>query len=312
VDAGLRRAMALLPRLDYADPARVRATMRRYTRLAQSTGLWKSKDERVKVEDRSVMSAGGIAVPVRCYFPHARSNPCPAIVFFHGGAFVIGDLDFEHSRCLEMAAETSCIVISADYRLAPEHPFPAGFDDCCAVFEWTTTHAADLGVDAKRVAVAGASAGGALAAAVTLAARDRGLTQAAFQMLIYPVTDDRMTAPSMTAFIDIQGWNRRNSEHMWRHYLGGSMDISHYAAPARAANLADLPPAYVMTAELDALRDEGIAYAQRLLEAGIAVELHHFAEAFHGFDTLANTPTSIRARAEQYSCLRTALGVAGA
>jgi acetyl esterase/lipase len=309
LDAGLRRAMALLPRLDYANPADVRARMHRFALLSQRAGLWKSSDERVEFSDRVVTSAG-VSVPVRCYAPLRKLKPCPAVVFFHGGAFVIGDLDFEHSRCLEMAAETNCVVISVDYRLAPEHPFPAGFDDCCAVYEWMLANSGELGIDASRIAVAGASAGGALAAAVALAARDRGMPLPALQMLLYPVTDDRMTGVSMTSFVDIQGWNRRNSEHMWRHYLGEpTAETSQYAAPARATDVTGLPPAYVMTAELDALRDEGIAYAQRLLEAGIAVELHHFPEAFHGFDTLANTPLSSRARAEQYACLRTALGV---
>jgi acetyl esterase len=306
----MSRAMALLPRLDYADPAGVRAKMRRYAMLAQQTGLWKASDPRVEFDDRIATSPGGVLVAVRCYVPLRRSNPSPAIVFFHGGAFVIGDLDFEHSRCLEMAAETRSVVIAADYRLAPEHPFPAGFDDCCAVYEWTIESAAELGIDSRRIAVAGASAGGALAAAVTLAARDRGLVRPAFQMLLYPVTDDRMTSRSMMEFDDIQGWNRRNSKHMWRHYLGdGRTETSRYAAPARAEDLSALPPAYVMTAELDALRDEGIAYAQRLQDAGVSVERRHFPEAFHGFDTLANTPVSSLARAEQYACLCTALGV---
>jgi acetyl esterase/lipase len=310
LDAGLSRAMALLPRLDYADPAGVRAKMRRYALLAQQTGLWKASDPRVEFDDRIATSRRGVSVPIRHYVPLRRSNPDPAIVFFHGGAFVIGDLDFEHSRCLEMAAETNCIVISVDYRLAPEHPFPAGFDDCCAVYEWAIENAVELGIDSTRIAVAGASAGGALAAAVAQAARDRGLVRPAFQMLLYPVTDDRMTSRSMMQFDDIQGWNRRNSKHMWRHYLGDNVaETSPYAAPARADDLSGLPPAYVMTAELDALCDEGIEYAKRLEDAGVAVQRRHFPEAFHGFDTLANTPVSSRARAEQYACLCAALGV---
>ncbi len=302
--------MALLPRLDYADPAAVRAKMYRYTRLSQHSGLWKGTDPRVEFVNRAVVSPAGVSIPTRIYFPIRRSTPGPAIVFYHGGAFVIGDLDFEHGRCLEMAAETNCVVVSADYRLAPEHPFPAGFDDCYAVYEWTIANATELSVDPRRVALAGASAGGALAAAVALAARDRELANAAFQLLLYPVIDDRMITESMMTLIDIQGWNRRNSEHMWRHYLAGSSETSPYAAPARATDLKGLPPAYVMTAELDALRDEGIEYAKRLLAAGVPVELHDFAGAFHGFDTLAAGPVAELARAEQYSRLRTALGVA--
>jgi acetyl esterase/lipase len=198
-----------------------------------------------------------------------------------------------------------------DYRLAPEHPFPAGLEDCYAAFAWTLAAAGELGVDASRVAVAGASAGGALATAVALMARDRGEPLPAFQLLLYPVTDDRLITASMTTFVDIPGWNRRNSEHMWRHYLGGAGPrevCSPYAAPARAEDLRGLPPAYVMTAGFDALRDEGLQYAQRLIEAGIPTELHHYPETFHGFDTLVDAAVSRRARAEHHAVLCRALG----
>jgi acetyl esterase len=312
VDAELKRAMALRPRLDYADPAAVRAKMDRFLALARGAGLSHAADDAVEVSGRVVQPPEGPAVPVRCYVPRGRRVPSPAIVYFHGGAFVIGHLDFEHPRCLEMAAATGCVVVSVDYRLAPEHPFPAGVDDCRAAYEWTLAMGGELGIDAGRVAVAGASAGGALAAAVALLARDRGLRAPAFQLLLYPVTDDRLATPSMAAFEDIPGWNRRNSVHMWRHYLGNgdrAAAISCYAAPARAADLRGLPPAYVMTCELDALRDEGIEFARSLMEAGVPTELHHFPGAFHGFDTLADGAVSRRARAEQYHCLRTALAI---
>lgn len=312
MDAELKRAMALLPALDYADPGAVRAKMDRYLALTRSAGLSKAADDdAVEVSDRLIQPPDGPPVPVRCYVPRGRRVPSPAIVYFHGGAFVIGHLDFEHPRCLEMAASTGCVVVSVDYRLAPEHPFPAGVDDCRAAYEWTAAMGDELGIDVERLAVAGASAGGALAAAVALMARDRGLRAPAFQLLLYPVTDDRLATPSMTAFVDIPGWNRRNSVHMWRHYLGDA-DLAAtpcYAAPGRAGDLRGLPRAYVMTAQLDALRDEGIAFAQRLMDAGVPTELHHYPDAFHGFDTLANGTVSRRARAEQYRCLRTALGI---
>lgn len=311
MDAELKRAMALLPALDYADPRAVRAKMDRFLALTRGAGLGHAADDAVEVTDRLIQPPDGPAIPIRCYAPRDRSVPTPAILYFHGGAFCIGHLDFEHPRCLEMSAETGCVVISVDYRLAPEHPFPAGADDCRAAYEWTLEMSGEMGIDIDRIAVAGASAGGALAAAVSLLARDRGLRAPAFQMLLYPVTDDRLVTPSMTAFEDIPGWNRRNSVHMWRHYLGDgdrAAATSCYAAPARADDLRGLPRAYVMTCELDALRDEGIAFAQRLMEAGVPTELHHFPGAFHGFDTLVNGAVSRRARAEQYHCLRTALG----
>jgi acetyl esterase len=311
VDRDIERALALLPRLDYGEPSVVRAKMSRFMRLSAFSGLRTSPTAAVETIDRVVSSGSGPAIDVRLYVPHGRTTPSPAIVYFHGGAFVIGDLDFEHPRCLEMAASTASVVVSVDYRLAPEHPFPAGAEDCYAAFLWTTRAAAELAIDGSRVAVAGASAGGALAAAVALMARDRGAPTPAFQLLLYPVTDDRMTTPSMSAFVDSPGWNRRNSEHMWSHYLGEGRVRAHlpaHAAPARATNVAGLPPAYVMTAEIDALRDEGLEYAQRLLKAGVPTELHHYPGTFHGFDVLADAEVSRRARAEHYAVLRQALG----
>ena len=208
-----------------------------------------------------------------------------------------------------MAKETKAVVIAVDYCLAPEHPFPAAITDCYAVYLWAMAEADELGIDVSRIAVAGASAGGALAAAVALMSRDRGVRVPAFQLLLYPVTDDRMITPSMVRFVDIQGWNRRNSERMWAHYLGERIggEVSPYAAPARACDLRGLPPAYVMTVDYDALRDEGIHYAQSLIEAGVSVELHHYPETFHGFDTVAASEVARCARREHYKVLRHAL-----
>jgi len=311
VEPEIKRAMALLPAFDYGDPRAVRAKMDRYIRLSAGAGLWTSTDDAIEVIDRRIGSDTVPEVPVRLYIPRQRAGTCPAIVYFHGGAFVVGHLDFEHPRCLEMAKATGSVVIAVDYRLAPEHPFPAGLEDCYAAFAWTLAAAGELGIDASRVAVAGASAGGALATAVALMARDRGEPTPAFQLLLYPVTDDRLLTTSMTAFVDTPGWNRRNSEHMWRHYLGGAGPheaCSPYAAPARSEDLRGLPSAYVMTVGFDALRDEGLQYAQRLIEAGIPTELHHYPETFHGFDTLIDSAVSRRARAEHHAVLCRALG----
>jgi acetyl esterase len=295
--------MALLPVLDFAHPPTVRAQMDRFIRLSVAAGLRSMQDPGVEVQDR----VGAPGVPIRVYTPREHRSPPPAIIYFHGGAFVLGDLDLEHPRCLEMARQTGAVVVSAGYRLAPEHPFPAPLEDCWATFNWVT-QAGELEVDVARVAVAGASAGGALAAAVSLVARDRGGRMPRFQLLLYPVIDDRMTTQSMSVFVDIPGWNRKNSEHMWAHYLGRERkNVSPYAAPSRAHDLRCLPPAYIMTADQDALRDEGIQYAQRLMEAGVPTELHHYPGTFHGFDTLASNDLTSRARAEHYAALRKAL-----
>ncbi len=211
-------------------------------------------------------------------------------MFFHGGAFVLGDRYTEELRCLRYAAEADCVIVSVDYRLAPEHRFPAGVDDCYAGLEWTVSHAAELGIDRSRVGVGGSSAGGALAAAVALMARDRGGPSLVVQILNYPVIDDRMQSVSMRSFDATPMWTSGATADMWQHYLGdpeGRGDVSAYAAPGRASDLSGLPPAYVLTAELDPLRDEGIEYATRLMAAGVPTELHTVAGACHGFDIIA-------------------------
>ncbi len=253
-------------------------------------------DERVVAQDRSMPGvAPGTEIPLRVYAPITRDRgPAPALVFFHGGAFVLGDRYTEELRCLRYAAEAGCVVVSVDYRLAPEHPFPAGVDDCYAGLEWTVAHAAELGIDPGRVGVGGSSAGGALTAAVALMARDRGGPALAVQILNYPVIDDRMQSASMRAFHSTPMWTSGSNADMWEHYLGDPSErgeVSAYAAPGRATDLRGLPAAYVLTAELDPLRDEGIAYATRLMEAGVPTELHTVAGACHGFDIIAAAGT---------------------
>jgi acetyl esterase/lipase len=185
-------------------------------------------------------------------------------------------------------------VVSVDYRLAPEHRYPAALDDCYGVLAWTAASADALGVDPDRLGVAGASSGGNLAAAVALRARDRGEPAVAFQLLVYPTLDDRRQTVSQQ-FVATPVIDGADCERCWRYYLGSERaDVSPYAAPARATDLTGLPPTYLMTAELDPLRDEGIEFATRLLAAGVSVDLHQFAGAVHGFDLF---PTAISQRA---------------
>ena len=242
-------------------------------------------------------------VGVRIYDPPGRTDPVPCLVYFHGGGFIAGDLDTEDVRCVRLANDVGCVVVSVDYRLAPQHPFPAAIDDCYAALLWTASMAEYLNIDATRLGVGGPSAGGALAAAIVLMARDRGGPALAFQLLVYPCLDDRARTVSM-GFVGTPIVDGGSIAWLWNAYLGEDRsNVSPYAAPARADELGGLPPAYVMTAELDPLRDEGIEYAVRLLHAGVSVELHQFAGAFHGFDLL---PTAISRRAadEQVDWLR--------
>jgi acetyl esterase/lipase len=254
--------------------------------------------EDVLVEDHRI--AGPPQAPdvaVRVYRPKAKQDaPRPGVFEIHGGGFMMGDLAMMDPWCQRVAAEVDAVVVSVEYRLAPEHPFPAGLEDCYTALVWTATEAKPLGIDALRIAIAGQSAGGGLAAATALLARDRGGPVLCFQLLEIPELDDRLDTPSMLAFTDTPLWNRPNAVWSWRHYLGPDHagEVSPYAAPARAEDLSGLPPAYVSTMEFDPLRDEGILYALRLLQAGVSVELHSYPGTFHGSALLPSADSSRR------------------
>jgi acetyl esterase len=278
--------------------------------LMAGTGASLPTDDRVGVENRMIDGpAGPGALGVRVYTPNSAPSPMPAVVFCHGGAFILGDTYSEEHRCLRYAAEAGCVVVSVEWRHAPELPFPAGVEDAYAALGWTVARADELGVDATRVAVAGVSSGGAFAAASALMARDRGGPAPVLQLLVYPVVDDRLESASMRDFDATPLWTRMSSALMWEHYLGPARtgEPSPYAAPARATDLSGLPPAYVMVAELDPLRDEAIDYARRLLEAGVPTELHCFPGTCHGFDVVApDTAVGRSALDEQVRALRRA------
>lgn len=291
----------------YLDDPPVRALLRSTPEMLAMAGRSLPTDERVTVEDRMVDGpAGPVSLGLRIYRPVKAASPLPVVVFSHGGAFVIGDTRQEEHRCLAFAAEAECVVVSVDWRHAPEHRFPAGVEDAYGALVWTVSHADELGVDEDRVAVAGSSSGGAFAAATALMARDRGGPALAMQVLIYPVIDDRQDSPSMLEFDAAPLWTRGATARMWELYLGPDAgEATPYAAPGRATDLVGLPPAYVMAAELDPLRDEAIGYARRLLEAGVPTELHCYAGACHGFDIAApTTAVARRAIAEQVDALR--------
>jgi acetyl esterase/lipase len=232
-------------------------------------------------------SAGGPDVTVRVYRGAATSTTGPGIVWIHGGGYMFGSGLMEDVRLGRWARDLGAAVVSVEYRLAPEHPYPAPLDDCYAVLAWTVANADKLGVDAARIAVAGASAGGGLAAGLALLARDRGEYALAYQMLIYPMIDDRNVTPS--SYLDTLVWTRAANLLGWRAYLGdtaGTDDVAAYAAPARAGDLDGLPPAFIGVGTLDVFRDENIEYAQRLLAAGVPTELHVYPGATHGFEAM--------------------------
>jgi acetyl esterase len=237
-----------------------------------------------KVEDRKIPSAGG-DIPIRIYTP-AGTRPFGVLVYFHGGGWVLGNIAMTDQPCRLLANASSCVVVSVEYRLAPEYKFPAGPEDCYAATKWVADNAASLNVDPKRIAVGGTSAGATLAAAVTLMARDRGLPHIAYQLLVYPATTTELTTASHSQFAEDNYYilSRADMEWFWGHYLAREEDRKNpYACPDHAKSLAGLPPAFVITAEYDPLRDEGEAYAVRLSDEGVSTILKRYDGVTHGF-----------------------------
>ncbi len=230
------------------------------------------------------MDGPGGPLKLRIYTPKGE-GPFPLIVFFHGSGFVLCSLDTHDGMCRNLADGIGCVVVSVDYRLAPEHKFPAGPDDCLAATRWAAEHAARLNADAGRIMVAGDSAGGNMAAVTALRVRDEGGPRLCGQMLLYPVTDYHTPgSPSYEENAEGYGLTRKTMEWFWDHYLTGPPEADNpYASPLRARDLSGLPPAYALTAEYDPLRDEGERYGERLRKAGIPVEITRRPGMNHGF-----------------------------
>lgn len=312
-DPELKSLLEFLPdtSLGFNDPVKVRAA------FLEMMALMNADVDRsgVAIENRTIAgSAGAPDVPVRIYSPEALNNTVPGILHIHGGGFVIGNLDSELASCLALCRNLGVVVVSVDYRLAPESPYPGPLEDCYAALVWMSSNSSQLNIDPARLAIFGMSAGGGLSAATALLARDRGGPPICFQYLSIPELDDRLQTPSMQRFVDTPLWNRPSAELSWDFYLGdqyqrGADDVPYHAAPARAEDLAGLPPAYVNTMEFDPLRDEGVAYAVKLMQAGVATELHSFPGTFHGSSLFATTQVSRRESAEMFAVLRRALRI---
>jgi acetyl esterase len=242
-----------------------------------------------KVRELSAPGPAGAAIPLRLY-RGAGTTPgdtLPALVYFHGGGWVIGDLDTHDSLCRHLANAARCIVVAVDYRLAPEHKFPAAVEDCFDATSWIAHEAAALGIDRERLAVGGDSAGGNLAAVVSLIARDRRAPRLRCQALLYPAVECGMTHASHDRFAEGYLLTRPTMKWFYDQYLRGPADVDDWrASPLRAADLSGVAPALVLTAGNDVLCDEGQAYARRLREAGIEVQLRHFPDQIHGFLTM--------------------------
>ncbi|GAB3723946.1 alpha/beta hydrolase [Nocardiopsis nanhaiensis] len=281
-DAELAPWAPRLNPLDYSDLETARPRLRE---VMERQRMYQPVRPVETTEELVPGAAGDPPVRVRLYRPSEAEGPLPALVYPHWGGFVTGDLDTAHSSSTRIADLVGAVVVSVDYRLAPEHPYPAPLNDCYSVLEWVANKADDLGVDPQRLGVGGLSAGGGLAAALTLAARDRGGPPIRFQYLLFPELDDRVDTVSARSFSDTPMLDRPNLLVSWDCYLGdlerGSARVPAYAAPARASVLADLPPAFVGVCEFDPLRDEGLAYACRLIQAGVRTEVSHYPGTFH-------------------------------
>ena len=243
----------------------------------------------LSVEDRTIDGPAG-ALRVRIYRPPRQAPPRPLVVFFHGGGWVVCDLDTHDAVCRRLALGADAVVVSVDYRLAPEHRFPAAPGDCAVATRWAVANAASLGADPRRFVLAGDSAGGNLACAVSLRLRDEDGPRACGQLLVYPVTDHWTAGfASYAQFAEGYGLTRDVMAWFWEHYLGvpidaaGAAALSPQAVPLRAPDLRGLPPALLLTAECDVLRDEGEAYGARLREAGVDAILERCAGMHHGF-----------------------------
>jgi acetyl esterase len=298
-------AAAGLPRLETMSAPDARQLFRDSARLLACEAA-----PLARVFDRSLPGPHG-DIPVRVYVPTSGTSPQPVLLYYHGGGWTIGDLDTHDSVARSFAALSDCIVVSVDYRLGPEHRLPAAFDDALAAFTWVATHAAEIGGDPTRLAVGGDSAGGNLAAAVSQYTVASGTRAPDFQLLIYPVTDLGAETESYETFAE--GFYLTRGAMRWfrANYLGEAGTGKDWrCSPLRAESVAGLPPTFLMTAGFDVLRDEGKAYAARLMEAGVDVDYRNYESLIHGFISMTGVVREARrAFDDAAAALRTGLGV---
>lgn len=307
-DPELAAAITMMPKANVADLVGARAE------AAAGIAAMAAEVDTTGVEVAEVRVPGPEGAPdvlLRTYRPQGVAGPLPVVYDIHGGGFILGTPDFDHGTNVLFSRTLGALVVAVDYRLAPEHPYPAPLEDCYAGLVWLVKNAAELDADPDRIALHGMSAGGGLSAGLALLARDRGGPAIRFQYLGIPELDDRLDTPSMRAFTDTPLWNRPNAVISWDAYLGagvpGTEGVPVYAAPVRATDLGGLPPAYISVMEFDPLRDEGIDYARALLAAGVSTELHLFPGTFHGSSMIGYAEVSQREAAEAVAVLRRAL-----
>lgn len=239
----------------------------------------------------------GRKIRLRVYKPTPEPASAPVLLWLHGGGYVIGRPEMDDLVCMGYARELGIAVVSVDYRLAPKHPFPAGLHDAYTALAWVASQESVMGFDTTRIAVGGQSAGGGLAAALAQMAHDRREIPLAFQLLIYPMLDDRTALRTDIDDRENRTWTQKSNRYAWEAYLGGKYGaetVPQYAVPARREDLAELPPAWIGVGDLDIFHDENLAYGRRLVESGVACETRVFPGAFHGFDRFAPESSMVR------------------
>ncbi|WP_176594613.1 alpha/beta hydrolase [Sphingobium sp. EM0848] len=307
IDPSLLPGLDFMPALELTDeslPA-IRAGMEQMTEMVPEP-----ENSGVVWREERLVAPGGHEVGVRVYTPTGAAGLLPAILHIHGGGYVLGSVRTNHLSNIELAASVTAVIVSVDYRLAPETPAPGSVEDCYAALCWLHEMAAQLGVDPARIAVRGESAGGGLAAALTLLARDQGGPAIAHQNLIYPMLDDRTCITRLPEHLGAFVWTPQANAFGWRSLLGkepGSADVSPYAAPARADDLAGLPPAFIAVGALDLFLVEDMDYTRRLIEAGVATEMHIYPGAYHGFDVLPDAAPVRQMKRDAVGALRKVL-----
>lgn len=306
VDPELRGVLSMMPQENFTREGL------KDIRAMGSMGMPAPVNNNVTVNERYIPGPEGAPdVRVLIYMPKEKTPNCPGILYIHGGGYILGTPEMLDPGCRTLSADIGCVVVSVDYRLAPEHPYPAPLEDCYAALQWFNQHAPELGVDPANIAVVGASAGGGLTAGLCLLARDRGGPAIAFQAPLCPMLDDRNITPSSYEITDPRTWSREKNFFGWQSYLGplyGSTDVPYYAAAARAQDLKGLPPLYTYVGELDLFRDETIDYVARLMQAGVRAELHVYPGCFHAFEMFTSIcGISRRAEEEYMTVLKKAL-----
>lgn len=263
----------------------------------------------VSVENRTLPQAPEVGV--RIYRPEGLKTPAPALLWVHGGGYILGAPEQDELSSASFAKDLGIVVVAVRYRLSPRHPFPTPVEDCYSALSWLHSNAAQLGVRADRIAIGGASAGGGLAAGLALLAHDREGAKPVFQLLVYPMIDDRTTLRTDIDGTNLRLWSERSNVYGWSSYLGhapGGANTPAYAAASRREHLEGLPPAWVGVGTYDLFHDEDVAYAKRLNDAGVATEVNVVPGAFHGFDAVfAKTKVVREFRASQTDALRRAL-----